>query len=135
MSGQMISLLDLERGAYTAPASLPRACRDLYGNVGGPNIVLDTPDFPEFSKAIHRSCQTPGLLGYNMLKAKSGVFGHDDMNGTYLRITLGYNMGDSPGVPYVLEVWPVDHFSPIHDHGDANGIIKVCLQPPNKQKF
>jgi hypothetical protein len=126
MSEQKISLLDLERGVYTAPANLPRACQDLYGNVGGPNIVLDSLEFPEFSKAIQRSCQTPGLLAFNILKSKSGEFGHEDMNGTYLRITLRYNVGDSPGVPYVLEVWPADYFSPIHDHGDANGIIKVC---------
>lgn len=125
LSDEKISLLDLERGIYTTPANLPKACQTLYGNVAGPKILLDTPDFPEFSKAIERSVSTDGLLGYKLLKAKSGEFGHDDFKGTYLRITLGYNLGDSPGIPYVLEIWPKDHYSPIHDHGDANAVIKV----------
>jgi len=24
----------------------------------------------------------------------------------YLRITMGKGMGESPGIPYVLEIWP-----------------------------
>jgi hypothetical protein len=71
------------------------------------------------------------LLGYKLLKSKSGEFGHEDFLGTYLRITLGYNLGDSPGIPYVLEIWPAGHYSPIHDHGDANAVIKVCLESVN----
>jgi hypothetical protein len=132
ISNQNISLLDLERGVYTTPANLPAACQTLYGNVAGPDITLDTPQFPDFSKAIQRSVSTEGLLGYKLLKAKSSEFGHEDFLGTYLRITLGYNLGDSPGVPYVLEIWPINHYSPIHDHGDANAVIKVCVKDPNK---
>lgn len=125
MSDEKISLLDLERGTYTAPANLPKACQTLYGNVAGPNILLDTPHFPDFSKAIERSVSMEGLLGYKLLKAKTGEFGQDDFKETYLRITLGYDLGDSPGIPYVLEIWPKGHYSPIHDHGDANAVIKV----------
>jgi hypothetical protein len=44
---------------------------------------------------------------------------------------LGYNLGDSPGVPYVLEIWPVGHYSPIQDHGDANAAIKVSVKNTN----
>lgn len=40
---------------------------------------------------------------------------------------LQCRQGDSPGVPYVLEIWPAGHFSPIHDHGDSNAVIKVVL--------
>lgn len=46
---------------------------------------------------------------------------------TYLRITLGQSLGNSPGQPYVVEIWPPGHYSSIHDHGDACAVIKVCL--------
>jgi len=42
-----------------------------------------------------------------------------------LRIALGENNGNSPGIPYVLEIWPAGHFSPIHSHANAEAIIKV----------
>jgi hypothetical protein len=64
VSSQNISLLDLDRGIYTTPANLPAACQTLYGNVAGPEIVLDITDFPYFSKAIQRSVSTKGLLGH-----------------------------------------------------------------------
>ncbi|KAJ7806867.1 RmlC-like cupin domain-containing protein [Mycena olivaceomarginata] len=98
-----ISLLDLENGTFTIPENLPSECQTLYHSVGSPSIVLNTPDFPDFSAAIHYSDE----------------FGWE---GTYLRITLG---GNSPGVPYVLEIWPVGHYSPVHDHGESYAVIKV----------
>jgi len=33
--------------------------------------------------------------------------------------------GNSPGHQFVLEIWPKDHSSPIHNHGDTTAIIKV----------
>ncbi len=92
ISGQDISLIELERGDYTTPVNLPASCQQLYGNVAGPEILLDTPDFPEFSKAIQRSVSTPGLIGYQLLKSKDTEFGKPNFEGTYLRITLGYNL-------------------------------------------
>ncbi|KAG8630742.1 hypothetical protein KVT40_002361 [Elsinoe batatas] len=124
LSADKVTLLDLEKGTYTAPVNLPEACQVLYGNVAGANIVLNDDDFPDFSDAIQRSCITEGCWAYNKLKEKQGEFGSDP-NGTYLRITLGYNLGDSPGIPYVLEIWPSKHYSPIHDHGNACAVIKV----------
>jgi hypothetical protein len=44
---------------------------------------------------------------------------------TYLRITLGQNQGESPGIPYVMEIWPSGHYSPIHNHGGSDAVIKV----------
>ncbi|KAI9147201.1 RmlC-like cupin domain-containing protein [Paramyrothecium foliicola] len=119
-----VTLLDLDSGTYTAPANLPEACQVLYGNVAGTKIVLADDDFPDFAEAIQYSCSTPGRWGYEKLAEKAGEF-TSDPNGTYLRITLGYNLGDSPGIPYVLEIWPSMHYSPIHDHGDACAVIKV----------
>jgi hypothetical protein len=111
ISGDSISLDVLASGLVTVPANLPPACQKLYGNVGGPNINLDTPDFYDFSKAIQHSVNTPGLIGYNLLEKKAEEFGKKDFTGTYLRITLGPDMGDSPGPPYVLEIWPAGHVS------------------------
>ena len=47
------------------------------------------------------------------------------MSESYLRVTLGPKRCSSPGVPYVLEIWPANSESPIHNHGNAYGVIKV----------
>jgi hypothetical protein len=44
---------------------------------------------------------------------------------TYLRITLGENNGESPGIPYVMEIWPPNHYSPVHSHGGAHAIVRI----------
>ena len=97
---------------------LPPVCQRLYANVAGPGITLNSPDFPEFAQAIQYSIATDGALCNTKLKQKEAEFG-------YLRITLDTNMGDSPGQPYVLEIWPAGNGSPIHDHGEACAVIKV----------
>ncbi|THU81665.1 hypothetical protein K435DRAFT_635125, partial [Dendrothele bispora CBS 962.96] len=125
-SGDQVSLDDLANGQFTVPENLSVECQKLYHNVAGVDVVLDSPDFPDFSSAIEYSVNTPGAYGYGLLKDKQGELG-DDFRGTYLRITIGTDLGNSPGVPYVLEIWPAGHFSPIHDHADAYAIIKVVL--------
>lgn len=145
MSDQKITLTDLEKGIFTVKANLPEACQQLYDNVAGPNITLNDDEFPDFSAAIERSVNTEGLIGHNMLKKKSGeedflgewlasfrycftimaVVLNAFAVGTYLRITLGKSLGNSPGSPYVLEIWPAGHHSHIHDHGNSYAVIKV----------
>lgn len=120
-----ITLDMIARNHATVAASLPPACQVLYGNVAGPAVELDTPDFPDFSAAINYSIVTPGCICYEKLKEKAGEFGKSEPDETYLRITIGPNKGDSPGSPYVLEIWPGNHYSPIHDHGEACAVIKV----------
>jgi hypothetical protein len=90
-------------------------------------FIIDGDDFPDFTKAIEYSIKTEGLWCNTTLKNKSTEFNKDDPNilETYLRITLGENNGESPGVPYVMEIWPVEHYSPIHSHSNANAIIRV----------
>jgi hypothetical protein len=51
------------------------------------------------------------------LEDKATEFG-DDPHETYLRITLGHSLGKSPGIPYVLEIWPKSNYSPMHNHGN-----------------
>ncbi|KAJ3929093.1 MAG: hypothetical protein NXY57DRAFT_1041080 [Lentinula lateritia] len=125
----------------TAPKKICTAAdpQKLYANVAGPNIVLNTPDFPAFGRAIERSVSTEGCLGYSLLMRKAGEFGgkkgtkvhgggkdeKPDLTQTYLRITLGSHMINSPGIPYVLEIWPAGHYSPVHEHADSFAIIKV----------
>ncbi len=29
------------------------------------------------------------------------------------------------GIPFVLEIWPAGHSSPIHNHGNAYGIVRM----------
>ncbi len=114
-------------GTYMPAANLSGTMQRLYNCMSGPQFVLDTPDFPEFSRAIEHSIATPGKWCNETLKAKSTEFDKDkpDEKETYLRITLGENNGESPGVPYVMEIWPVGHYSPVHNHGGASAIIRV----------
>ena len=65
------------------------------------------------------------MLLNKKLVEKEGELGKGDKE-TYLRVTLGQSHGNSPGIPYVLEIWPAGHGSPIHNHGNAYAVIK-CL--------
>jgi len=38
---------------------------------------------------------------------------------------LGMNGGESPGIPYVMEIWPAGHYSPVHSHAAADAVIRV----------
>jgi hypothetical protein len=121
-----LSMDDVASGSYLPNAVLSPAAQSLYNCVAGEKFVLDTPDFPDFSKAIEYSITTPGLWCNTRLKEKEKEFGKDPQpKETYLRITLGQNNGESPGIPYVMEIWPVGHYSPVHNHGGANAVIRV----------
>jgi hypothetical protein len=108
-------------------ANLVPIAQKMYECIAGPKFTLNTPDFPDFTQAIEYSIKTPGLWCYKKIREKSREFNPDKPNiaETYLRITLGENNGESPGIPYVMEIWPVGHYSPIHSHANANAIIRV----------
>ena len=114
-------------GTYLPKANLSVVSQKLYDCISGKQFVLDDLSFPDFSKAIEYSIATPGLWCYETLKKKSNEFSKEHPNPleTYLRITLGQNNGESPGIPYVMEIWPVGHYSPIHSHAGADAIIRV----------
>jgi hypothetical protein len=121
-----ITMDDLVSSEYLPSASLSMAGQSIYNCIAGEKFILDSPDFPDFSKAIEQSINTPGLWCNTRLQQKATEFGKDPQPlETYLRITLGQNNGDSPGVPYVMEIWPIGHYSPVHNHGGANAIIRV----------
>ncbi|CAD6890616.1 unnamed protein product [Tilletia laevis] len=113
-----VSLQMIAENTHTVASDLPFACFQLYNNVAGPGMKLDTADFPDFSRAIQHSILTKGALCYEKLQEKDKIFG-------YLRVTLDANAGESPGSPYVCEIWPFGNGSPIHDHGQACAVIKV----------
>lgn len=108
-------------------ANLSETSQKLYNCVSGKNFILNTPDFPDFSDAIEYSIRTPGLWCNTKIKEKATEFNKDKPNEleTYLRITLGQNNGESPGIPYVMEIWPPGHYSPIHSHAGAEAIIRI----------
>jgi hypothetical protein len=122
-----LTMEHIASGSYMPAANLPPICQKLYKCIAGKNFKLDTPDFPDFTQAIEYSIRTPGLWCYTKLRDKSREFNPDkpDLSETYLRITLGQNNGESPGIPYVMEIWPIGHFSPIHSHANASAIIRV----------
>jgi hypothetical protein len=122
-----LTMVDIAKGDYLPKANLSIVSQKLYDCISGKKFILDDSDFPDFSKAIEYSIKTPGLWCNTKLKDKSTEFNKDKPNilETYLRITLGENNGESPGIPYVMEIWPVGHYSPIHSHGNSNAIIRV----------
>jgi hypothetical protein len=120
--------MDSIAAGVTMPvANLSLTAQKLHACISGKNFVLDGPDFPEFTAAIEHSIATPGKWCYERLKQKAAEFNKDkpDAAETYLRITLGENNGESPGIPYVMEIWPVGHYSPIHNHGGSSAVIRV----------
>jgi predicted metal-dependent enzyme (double-stranded beta helix superfamily) len=120
-----LTMNDIAAGKYMPSANLSVISQKLYNCIAGNKFVLDDNDFPEFSDAIEHSIFTPGLWCHETLKKKASEFGKSNPDETYLRITLGQNNGESPGVPYVMEIWPPGHYSPIHSHAGANAIIRV----------
>jgi len=122
---------------YMPKTNLSTTSQKLYDCISGKQFTLNTPDFPDFVKAIEYSIATPGMWCYERIKQKATEFSKDKPNylETYLRITLGENNGESPGIPYVLEIWPVGHYSPVHNHGSSSAIIRVLNGTINVSLF
>ena len=122
-----LTMNDIAECKYMPNAFLTQTNQQLFNCISGKNFVLDDDYFPDFSKAIQHSIITDGCWCYKKLQEKSTEFNPDKPNlyETYLRITLGRNSGESPGIPYVMEIWPSNHYSPIHSHADSNAVIRV----------
>lgn len=122
-----ITMDDIAKGEVTAPGALNPICQLLYDNVAGASFELDTPDFPDFAAAIAASIENENGWCHQRLKEKASFFDKEKPQPfmTYLRITLGRDQGESPGIPYVLEIWPGGHYSPIHNHAASNAVIRV----------
>ena len=128
LDSSQVNMFELDSNKYTFSASLPPACLELYSNVTAQNVALDwspTPAKYKLSDAIRHSLNSPSGALHKKLESKKDEFGPGKANETYLRVTLGKNRGSSSGIPYVLEIWPSKHGSPIHNHGNAYAVIKV----------
>ena len=127
MDTSELTMDDVANSRYMPVANLPTTSQKLYNCIAGPKFTLNTLDFPDFYNAIEYSLATPGLWCHETIKKKATEFNKDKPNEaeTYLRITLGQNNGESPGIPYVMEIWPAGHFSPIHSHAGAEAVIRV----------
>jgi hypothetical protein len=126
LDSSKITLLDLDSNSYSFSASLPTACQELYQNIAHSGMCLDMPPGNEpckLSDAIRHSIENEHGILCKKLEEKAGKFGAK--NKAYLRVTLGICRGNSPGIPYVLEIWPKNHGSPIHSHGNSYAVIKV----------
>ena len=128
LDSSKVTLFDLDVNEYMFSASLPPTCVELYSNVK--NLDLNAsptcaPDKYKLSDAIGYSIVTPGCLLNNKLQEKRDQAQFGDKNQIYLRVTLGPQRGQSPGIPYVLEIWPKGCGSPIHNHGNSYAVIKV----------
>jgi hypothetical protein len=126
LARDQITMLDMAHGTATVVENLTDECQTLYANIAGAQFGLDAPDFREFSRAIQASIDSYDGWCHKRLKDKAKEFGDEpEPLKTYLRITMGSNQGESPGIPFVMEIWPHGHFSPIHNHGGANAMIRV----------
>ena len=117
------TISDFLSGSIMPVSRLDEHCRLLYHDIIGWKLQDDA--FPHFFEAIERSIHNQSGWCHKKLLEKSSRFGTSNPRATYIRITIGTNTGTSPGVPYVLEIWPANHFSPIHTHANTYGIIRV----------
>jgi len=122
---QELTMDDVASQVVLPNAHLAPTAQRLYDTISGKRFELNTPDFPEFSKAIEYSIATPGAWCNKKLQEKAGEFGDQNPKKVYLRITLGQNGGESPGIPFVMEIWPAGCYSPIHNHAGAHAVIRV----------
>ncbi len=125
-------------------SSLSTESQRLYGNISGFSLDADFVSALEFSLRCYNRDRVGNInplgLACKILKRKLDDSEFDtggapaakpnpsrgyEYKETYLRITLGSAQGDSPGVLYVMEIWPGGCGSPIHDHGGTYAIIKV----------
>jgi len=112
------SMMDIDLG-HTLSTMLPDKARTLFDTVK--NFELDDI----VVNAIRFSLNTPGMTLYNIALNKANDpdgFGEEEV---YIRITVGKDSKIGPGIPFVLEIWPSQKSSPIHDHGNSYAVIKV----------
>eukprot|EP00051_Salpingoeca_urceolata_P008838 m.109292 g.109292 ORF g.109292 m.109292 type:complete len:490 (+) comp15970_c0_seq1:177-1646(+) len=111
----------LSSNKVIVPANLPLEAQELAATVAGRSVLLDATD----AKAIDHALKTPGNELHDRLEEKRAQSEFGDPNMVYLRATIGPDLGNSPGSPYVVEIWPPGCYSPVHDHANTVAVIKV----------
>ncbi|KAK9805001.1 hypothetical protein WJX73_010927 [Symbiochloris irregularis] len=123
-----LCLLDLGWQQGIPSCCLPSPCKVLYEQLSSPAMTLDhLPSLHgTLREAIRHSLATPGALLHTAVKAKAGRrFAGGPSKQCYIRVGVSRCRGLSPGEPFVLEIWPSGHFSPVHNHGLAFGVTRV----------
>jgi len=128
ISSDDMTLDHLVDNSAIVPQDLPLEAQRLFGKISGPLIKLKPNDIC----SIQYSIDTPNMTLFNRLANKT-TFGNPIT--TYIRVTIGKDQGNSPGVLFVLEIWPQGHNSPIHDHGNSVAIIKVLSGEIQSESF
>jgi len=117
-----VNLWDIYNNTAVTIDTLPQECRELYSMVAGEGISLKEIDV----QAIEYSLATPGCRLYEICAEKKREDEFHDESKIYVRCTMGEFEGNSPGSPFVLELWPNQSCSsPVHNHSDACAVIKV----------
>jgi len=75
-----ITMLDIAMNRYMMKSNLSQTAQKLYDCIAGPNFILNTDDFPDFSKAIESSIVNPDGWCYKKLQAKATEFNKDKPN-------------------------------------------------------
>ncbi|KIZ03934.1 hypothetical protein MNEG_4023 [Monoraphidium neglectum] len=113
---------------YMFSADLPAACKVLYDNVAAGSTPTSWALQLCIGVQLHLLLTAVCAVGADVVldeKLAKAISHSIDKDFGYLRITLGPEGGDGPGIPYVLEIWPGGSRSPIHNHGGVCAVIKV----------
>lgn len=116
-----LTLEDLARNARLPASMLPDESQTLWGTVSGQRIGVSS----ELAAAIDYSLDTEGKCLFEIIRRKREKSEFGDPSMVYVRVTIGPAEGDSPGIPFVMEIWPRDCRSPVHNHGNTVAVIKV----------
>jgi len=121
VDSQQNTLEILSDRSAVVPATLPAELQELYALVAGDKVAMTVDD----AKAIDHCVKTEGCILHKILKDKANESEFGDPEMVYVRATIGPDLGNSPGSPLVVEIWPPHCYSPIHDHADTVAVIKV----------
>ncbi|MFE1878855.1 cupin domain-containing protein [Streptomyces diastatochromogenes] len=120
---------------YARQLMVPPAVMDLARKASG--IRLAAWEIQAIRELLDPSPAAPRLLRQILIEKATD----DDSHPPYIRVACtgrgvyddlardyGYEPdgGQMTGSPVVLEIWPAQHYSPIHSHGETTGII-YCL--------
>jgi hypothetical protein len=102
---------------------LESPCQQLY--IEAMKFTLKDNSFPNFIETIEHSIRSPNGWCHQKLKEKANQFGRRRAEATYLCITVDELETGRVKCSCVMKIWPPGYYSPVHNHGDAYGIIRV----------
>ncbi len=104
-------------------ALLGNPCQNLYHEAM--KFTLKDNSFPNFIETIEHSIRNPNGWCHQKLREKANQFGRPRAEATYLCIAMDEVETGTIKCPCVMKIWPPGYYSPVHNHGDTYGIIRV----------